>query len=158
MNNSDFTNNAIEAAVRLGLLLLLATWCFKIVTPFIVPVVWGVIIAVAIYPLFMKLKSSLGGRNKLAATVYTLIALALLITPTIMISDSIIVSSEIITEKYEAGELHIPPPNDSVKDWPLVGEKVHSLWSQSSLNLEETLKKYNAETKKIATEIGRAHV
>ena len=153
MNNSDFTNNAIEAAVRLGLLLLLATWCFKIVTPFIVPVVWGVIIAVAIYPLFMKLKSSLGGRNKLAATVYTLIALALLITPTIMISDSIIVSSEIITEKYEAGELHIPPPNDNVKDWPLVGEKVHSLWSQSSLNLEETLKKYNAETKKIATAI-----
>ena len=56
MNSSDFTQNTIEAAVRLGLLLLLATWCFKIITPFIVPVMWGVIIAVAIYPLFLKLK------------------------------------------------------------------------------------------------------
>ncbi len=43
MNSSDFTKNTIEAAVRLGLLLMLATWCFNIVTPFIVPVMWGVI-------------------------------------------------------------------------------------------------------------------
>ena len=69
MNSSEFTQNTIEAAVRLGLLLLLATWCFQIVTPFIVPVMWGVIIAVAINPLFTKLKSVMGDRNKLAATV-----------------------------------------------------------------------------------------
>ena len=87
MNSSDFTQNTIEAAVRLGLLLLLAIWCFQIVTPFIIPVIWGVIIAVAIYPLFTKLKSAMGDRNKLAATVYTLIALASLITPTVMISN-----------------------------------------------------------------------
>jgi len=110
MNSSDFTNNTIEAAVRLGLLLLLATWCFQIVTPFIVPVMWGVIIAVAIYPLFIKLKSALGGKNKLAATVYTLITLALLITPTVMISNSIIDTSSIITERYETGALKISPP------------------------------------------------
>ncbi len=153
MNNSDFTQNTIEAAVRLGLLLLLATWCFQIVTPFIVPVVWGVIIAVAIYPLFVKLKSALGDRNKTAATIYTLITLALLITPTILISDSIIESSGKIAEKYEAGELHIPPPNDSVKEWPLIGEQAYSVWSQSSLSLEDTLKKYDAETKKIGKAI-----
>jgi len=149
MNSSEFTRNTIEAAVRLGLLLLLAAWCFQIITPFIVPVIWGVIIAVAIYPLFIKLKSAMGDRNKSAATVYTLIALAFLITPTIMISDSIIVSSEKIAEKYEAGELHIPPPSDSVNEWPLIGEEVYSVWSQSSENLEDTLKKYDSETKKI---------
>ncbi len=104
MNSSDFTQNTIEAAVRLGLLLLLATWCFKIIMPFIVPVVWGIIIAVAIYPLFLKLKSALGDKNKLAATVYTLLALALLITPTVMISNSLIDSSATITERYESGD------------------------------------------------------
>ncbi len=77
MNRFEFTENTIEAAVRLGLLLLLATWCFQIITPFIVPVIWGVIIAVAIYPLFTKLKSALGERNKLAATVYTLLDVTL---------------------------------------------------------------------------------
>lgn len=148
MNRYEFTENTIEAAVRLGLLLLLATWCFQIITPFIVPVIWGVIIAVAIYPLFTKLKSALGERNKLAATVYTLLALALLITPTVMVSDSLIETSAKFTEKYEAGELHIPPPNDSVKGWPLVGEKVHAIWQQASVNLEDTLKKYESELKK----------
>ncbi len=112
------------------------------------PVIWGVIIAVAIYPLFTKLKSALGERNKLAATVYTLLALALLITPTVMVSDSLIETSAKFTEKYEAGELHIPPPNDSVKGWPLVGEKVHAIWQQASVNLEDTLKKYEPEVKK----------
>ena len=153
MNNSDFTENTIEAAVKLGLLLLLATWCFHIVTPFIIPVVWGVVIAVAIYPLFIKLKSALGDRNKSAATVYTLIALTLLITPTVMISDSLIETSAKFTEKYEAGELHIPPPNDSVKDWPLVGEKAHAIWAQASVSVEETLIKYDSETKKIGKAI-----
>jgi len=153
MNSSEFTNNTIEAAVRLGLLLLLATWCFQIVTPFIVPVMWGVIIAVAIYPLFIKLKSALGGKNKMAATIYTLIALALLITPTVMISNSIIDTSSIITERYEAGTLKISPPNDSVKEWPVIGEKTHAVWLQASVNLEDTLKKYEAETKKVGKAI-----
>jgi predicted PurR-regulated permease PerM len=149
MNSSDFTQNTIEAAVRLGLLLLLATWCFKIIMPFIVPVVWGVIIAVAIFPLFLKLKSALGDKNKLAATVYTLLALALLITPTVMISNSVIDTSALITERYESGTLKIPPPSDRVQDWPLIGEKTHAVWLQASNNLETTLRKYESETKKV---------
>jgi len=149
MNSSEFTQNTIEAAIRIGLLLFLATWCFQIVAPFIIPVMWGVIIAVAIFPLFCKLRSFLGDKNKLAATVYTLIALALLITPTVMISNSVIDTSSIIGERYEAGTLKIPPPNDSVKEWPVIGEKTYALWSQASDDLEETLIKYDAETKKV---------
>lgn len=153
MTSNEFTRNSIEAVIRIGLLLLLATWCFSIITPFIVPVMWGVIIAVAIYPLFLKLKSSLGGNNKLAATVYTLITLALLITPTVLVSNSIIDTSAIISERYEQGTLEIPPPNESVKEWPVIGEKTHAVWTQASQNLEKTLKKYEAETKKVARAI-----
>lgn len=149
-SRSEFMNNSIEAVIRIGLLLLLAGWCLQIVKPFIIPVIWGVIIAVAVYPLFVKLKSALSDRNKLAATIYTLFALALLITPTVMISDSIVVSSGKIAQQYEAGELRIPPPDDSVKEWPLVGENLYSLWSQSSRSLEGTLRKYHTETKKVA--------
>ncbi|MCG6939419.1 MAG: AI-2E family transporter [Gammaproteobacteria bacterium] len=153
MSNSDYTQNTIEAAIRLGLLLLLATWCFKIISPFIVPVMWGVIIAVAVFPLYLKLKSGLGGRNRLAAAVYTLLAIALLITPAVMISNSIIDTSVVITERYEAGTLKIPPPDDSVKQWPLVGEQLHAIWAQASVNLEDTLRKYEAETKKVGKAI-----
>ena len=146
---STFTQDSIEAVIRIGLLLLLATWCFKIITPFIVPVMWGIIIAVAIYPLFCKLKNVLGGRNKLATTVYTLVALACLITPTVMISDSILETSSDVSARYAAGTLEIPPPDESVKEWPLIGEKTHSFWTQASVNLESTLKKHEAEVKKV---------
>ncbi len=148
MNNSEFTKNTIEAAIRLVLLFLLAYWCFILIRPFLVVLMWAVIIAVAIFPIFTKLKAALGGRNKLASTLYTLIALAILITPTLLASNSIIDTSASISESYAAGSLKIPPPADGVKDWPLVGEKLYSLWAESSSNLEQLLKRYEPQLKK----------
>jgi len=145
MTNNEFTKNTIEAAIRLGLLMLLAFLCFSIIRPFVLPVTWGVIIAVAIYPVFTKLKSALGGKNKLASIIYTLIALALLITPTIFITESIIDTSAAITEKYNSGLLNIPPPGEAVKDWPLIGEKVYSIWAEASANLGKTLMRYQPQ-------------
>ncbi len=145
--NADFTQNTIEAAIRLGLLLLLGVWCFRIIYPFIEVVMWGVIIAVAIYPLFIKLKSALGHRDKLAAVVYTFVALAFLMTPAMMISDSLIETSQVLTEKYEQGQLTVPPPDAGVKEWPLVGEKLFEIWSQASSNLQGTIEKYEPQLK-----------
>jgi len=153
MHHNEFTKNSIEATIRIGLLVLLFIYCFNIIKPFILPVIWGVIIAVAIYPLFIKLKSAMGNKNKLASIVYTLLTLALLITPTVMISNSVIDTAAIITERYEAGTLEMAQPNDSVKEWPLIGEKTYALWLQGTDNLEETLVKYQTETKKIAKAI-----
>ena len=152
-NNTDFTQNTIEAAIRLGLLMLLAAWCFMIVYPFIEPVMWGVIIAVAIYPLFIKLRSVMGERNKLASAVYTLLALAFLITPTLMISNSVIESSQAISEKYDQGQLQIPPPEEGVKEWPLIGEKLYAFWSQASTNLQGTIENYEPQLKQAGEKI-----
>jgi predicted PurR-regulated permease PerM len=149
MNNSEFTKNTIEAAIRLVLLFFLAYWCFLIVQPFMVVLLWAVIIAVAIFPIFTRFKAALGGRNKLASTLYTLIALAILITPTVMVSNSIIDTSAVISERYSAGELDIPPPAESVKDWPLIGEKLYSFWALSSDNLDKLLDRYEPQIKSV---------
>ena len=146
-SNTDFTQNTIETAIRLGLLLLLGIWCFRIIYPFIEVVMWGVIIAVAIYPLFLKLKSVLGDRNKTAAVVYTFVALAFLITPAMMIADSLIVTSQALAERYEEGQLTVPPPDPAVKEWPLVGERIFGIWSQASTNLQGTMEKYEPQLK-----------
>ena len=145
MDTSDFTRNAIEAAIRLVLLFLLVFFCYLIVHPFIMLLMWAVIIAVAVFPLFTRLRAMLGGRNKLAATVYTLVALAVLITPTFLVSNSIIDTSVVVAERYEAGTLKIPPPPEAVQTWPLVGENLYSLWAQSSENLGKMLERYKPE-------------
>lgn len=145
--------NSIELAIRLGLLILLATWCFLIVLPFIVPVMWGVIIAVAIYPLFKKLKSALGGRNKTATTVYIVLALALLITPTVMISGSLVDTAQDVVDKYEQGTLTVEPPDESVKEWPVIGDEVHEVWTQASKNLDATVDKYKPQLKLVGEKL-----
>ncbi len=57
--DKQFVAGAIEAAVRISLIALLAVWSFQIVQPFIVPVIWGIIIAVACMPIFRWLKAAL---------------------------------------------------------------------------------------------------
>ena len=153
MNNREFTKDVIEAAIRVGLLLLLSYWCFLIIRPFIVALLWGVIIAVAVFPLFAKLKAALGDRNKLASTLYTLIALAILITPTFFASNSIIDSSAAISERHAAGTLEIPPPPEGVKDWPMIGEDLYSFWAQSSANLDLMLERYHPQIKEAGSKL-----
>ena len=106
----------MDTAIRIALLALLVLWCFNIVRPFIMPVLWGAIMAVAIYPLFVKAHVLLGGREKLTATLITLSVLAILIVPTVMLSGSLVESSKSLAERVEAGALVVPPPADTVKD------------------------------------------
>jgi predicted PurR-regulated permease PerM len=140
-----FQKRTLDAAIRIGLLALLVLWCFNIVRPFIMPVLWGAIMAVAIYPLFVKAYTAFGGRQKLTATLITLLALTILIVPTIILSGSLVESSKSLAEQVESGTLVVPPPSDTVKDWPLVGEKLHAAWSLASYNLEGALKKFKPQ-------------
>jgi len=140
-----FNRRAIEAAIRVGLVFLLVLWCFNIVRPFILLALWGAILAVAVYPLFEKLQSMLGERQKLAATLMTLIALAMLVTPTVMLSGSAIENSQTLAKQMKEGTLHIPPPTDNVQTWPLVGEKLHKAWSMASNNLSAALSQYKEQ-------------
>jgi predicted PurR-regulated permease PerM len=41
---------SMDALIQFKLVILLAIWCFKIVQPFLIPVLWSLIIAVALSP------------------------------------------------------------------------------------------------------------
>ncbi len=74
------TGAAIDIAIRLGVLAVLVAWCFQILRPFVSPIVWGIIIAVALYPVYQKLNAKLGDRRKLtAAGLWALLCLILAI-------------------------------------------------------------------------------
>ena len=151
--SSDAITNSIEITIRLGLLALLALWCLLIIRPFIVPVMWAVIIAVAVYPLFLKLESMLGGRTKLATSVYIILALALLVTPTVMISGSLVDTAQSVVDRYEEGTLTVAPPNESVKDWPVIGDDVYDVWSEASTDLDEAIDHYQSQLATISKKI-----
>ncbi len=54
-------------------------------------------------------------------------------------------SSKTLAADIDAGTLTVPPPSDTVKDWPLVGEKLHGAWSLASTNLDAALNKFKPQ-------------
>ena len=84
------TRTSSEVVIRVGLMLVLAYWCFTIAEPFLVPIVWGMIIAVAVHPGFDLLRRRLGERGGLAAWIVTLLLLVLLIVPLAVLSRALI--------------------------------------------------------------------
>jgi predicted PurR-regulated permease PerM len=139
----------MDAAIRISLLALLVLWCFNIIKPFIMPVLWGAIMAVAIYPLFTMAQTRLGGRQKLAATLITLVALAILIIPAVMLSSSLVDGSQTLSAELEAGTLSVPPPADKVREWPLIGEQAHRAWTLFSENTGAALQEYKPQVEAV---------
>lgn len=150
INNRNFIGDSLEAAIRIGLIVLLVWWCILIFKPFLVLVFWAVIIANAVYPLYRKLEKGLGGRSKLTAALFTITALALLTVPSVMLFGSLIDSIQELSAGLEKGTITIPPPTDSVATWPIIGEPLYKFWQSASVNLHATLLKIGPQLKEIA--------
>jgi len=145
--NLELTRTVVDISIKLGILLLVFLLCFNILSPFIVPVIWGAIIAVAIYPIYVISSEKLGGKYKLSATLYTLMALAILIVPAFMIAGSLVETAGIIKDRYDEGKLAIPAPADKVREWPLIGKRVHAEWTQASVSLSDALEQHASQIK-----------
>jgi len=142
MNNqtqATAVRTAVEIAVNLLLIFIILAWCLQILSPFISLIVWAGVIAIAMQTPFLKLQGLLGGRRKLAATVFAVIGLAIVIVPAWLFVDSIIESAGQFRSALEAGSFELPPPGENVRDWPLVGERVYTQWNEASDNLEHWL-------------------
>ena len=141
------SKSAIDTAIRLGFVALLAYWCLLIFMPFLIPVLWGIIISVAIYPLYLKFEALLGGRKKLALILFTLIALSILIVPSVMLAVSMADTAQDLAQSLEEDTFKIPPPPENVADWPVIGQPLHDLWSNASRNLIATVEQYAPQLK-----------
>ena len=71
----------VEMAMHAGFIALLAYWSFVLVSPFLPIIVWSVVLAVALYPIYDWLTSLLRGRQRLAATTVTIAGLLVVIGP-----------------------------------------------------------------------------
>jgi predicted PurR-regulated permease PerM len=133
-----------------GLLLVLS---YLILKPFLVVVMWGIIIAVGVYPLFKKFAKLLGNREKLASTLITLFALAVLIIPSYYLMESTVDGVQNISAELEEGTFKVPPPSESVAEWPVVGGSVYNTWKLASTNIEAAIKAFEPQIKEFASTV-----
>ena len=139
----------IDTAVNIGLVALLAAWCLYIALPFVAPVIWGIIIAVGSYPLYRWLQRKTGLTDGRTALLYTLILLAILITPAVILGQAMVEEAQGLSTGLQEGTLQISAPSENVKGWPLIGEQVHRLWSQASADPKGTLGQFEPQVKEL---------
>lgn len=137
---NEWTATATELLIRLAVLAVLLTWCFRILQPFLLPTIWGIIIAVAIHPLYQWLSEALGGRRKLAASMVSAVFFLLLLVPTVLLGRLLVHNVATLAQKVQGGQLSIPLPPAGVQEWPLVGEPIARLWTLAATNLGEALR------------------
>mgnify|MGYP001819222422 CR=1 FL=1 len=145
-----FVRNMLESSLRIGLVFLLLVWSYDIIRPFVVPILWGAIIAMAAFPLVKWLEPKLGGRRGLSCTLVSLFFILALVIPTWTLTDATLGGLKKVTLAAEAGEINVPPPNAKVKDWPLIGERTYDLWNAASTDLDATLERLAPQIKDLA--------
>src|SRR6187401_6978 len=86
---SRITSSFLEALIRAGLLLALVMICYKVFSPFLIMMVWALILAVTLYPLHQLVVRKMGGKQGLAATVLVIFGFILIVTPTAVLVNSL---------------------------------------------------------------------
>ena len=141
-NSEERYNRTIYIALRIGFIALLFIWSFEIIKPFILPILWGIIIAVAIFPIHEKLTKLLGGRKKISSTIITLFFLTLLIAPSAIFIDSTVNAAINISEKMQSGASLIKQPPSNVAEWRIIGKPIYDIWMLGANNMEGLIRKF----------------
>lgn len=144
----------MDALIRFSLIILLAVWCFQIVSPFLIPVIWGLIIAVALHPLYARLASFLGGKSGLAAGLLAGSMITALLVPSVMMGNSAAEGLHGPIQEIKAGTYELPDLPARAGRWPIVGKPLVSFWAQAKNDLSGTVTQYKDKIKNIAAWAG----
>ena len=143
-------NQVIHYTLQLLALALLLISCYLILSPFITLLVWASVLAITLYPLQKIMVGRLRGRNGWAATIITLLMLAVLIAPSVWLLLSTVKEVKSLADLYRTGQFNIPPPPEDVKDWPLIGNHVFDLWNSANSNLTSLVTEHTDQVKVVA--------
>jgi len=134
------SKDVMDIFLRIGLIAFLVVMCARIFAPFAGLVLWALILAVALYPLHQRLAHRLRGQQGRAATFLVLAGLLLIGIPTAMLGSSFASHVYDAYTAFQNNEISIRQPDASVAEWPVVGEKIYSVWSAAASNLPAFLK------------------
>jgi predicted PurR-regulated permease PerM len=131
-----------DLVIRLTIVGSFGYLSLTLLAPFAIMVIWAVILAVALYPAFSGLRRVLGGHGRLAAAIITALGLVVVVVPLGAVTVNVAETTVHLVSDFESQTVTVPRPPDSVREWPLVGEKVHSAWTLASDNLEAAVERF----------------
>lgn len=134
------SRSLVERTIGLALLALLVWLVLLIVRPFAGPLIWAITLAVALWPVFDRLRSGMGGRSGLAALVLTLALLATMVLPIVRLALNL---GEQADELARLGRELVKVSTGEPPGWllglPVVGPRLGSFWSTLQTDREAAL-------------------
>ena len=119
----------MDVLIRAGLVGVMVVLCYQVFAPFLHLTIWAVILAVALYPFHQIIARRLGGRQGLSSTLIVMLGAVLIIAPIAVLMGLLADSVQGLIHAVRDNTLKIPAPRDSVAAWPIVGKKMHDMWS-----------------------------
>jgi len=142
-----------EIMLQLGVVFLILGFCFKLLMPFAMPILWAIIVAITFYPIFDFLQRKLKGRKRLASFLITITLVGLIIVPTVIFLNSVVNSAFDLKEGLENGSIKVATPNQNIKDWPIIGNKAYDFLFSLSTDLKTGLMQYKAEIVEVSKKL-----
>ena len=146
----DRQSQIVDISIRLAFVALLAYWSLILIGPFIIVGLWGIVLAVALYPTFLWLRKRLAGSGILAAALLALTLLVVVFGPASLLATALIENLQGLAERLAEGTLRIPPPSESIRNWPIVGVNLYQTWALASTNLVEALQRLEPQLRPAA--------
>jgi predicted PurR-regulated permease PerM len=129
----------LDLFIRVALLAAAVFASIRIVLPFLSLMLWALVLAVTLYPLFQGLRSRTGWAPGRIATLMTLLFILVLGYPIFLLGVSFATHVGDGVAALRDGTVHIPEPLESVREWPLGGERLYAMWSEAYSDKEAFL-------------------
>lgn len=154
-SKAEVTRFAIDLTVRIALIAGVIYASLLLLRPVAPLILWAIILSVAVYPLFKVVRTRLGLGNGVTATLLSLLLLVLLLTPVIVLAGSAIETLDAYARMLLRGEHVVPPPPESVRAWPFVGEQVYAFWLRGSEDIRTLLASHVGQIASLGRWVGR---
>ena len=152
---AELSRFTIDLAIRIALIAGVVWVSLVLLRPIMPLMAWAVILAVAVHPVFAILRRRLRLPRGLAATIVSLVLLALLLVPVVMLAISAIDTLEGYSKLLAEGGHLVPSPPESIREWPLVGQRLHDLWVSATEDVRPLLTGHVAQIASVGRWIGR---
>lgn len=134
------SRDLLDFFIRLGLIVLAVMACEMVFAPFLPIMLWGLILAICLYPVMQLLCARSGWGAGRVTTLMVVLIILVIGVPTVMLGGSFATHIFDLIGSFDANTVNVRPPNESVKDWPLIGDRVYALWAQAHDDLPGFIK------------------
>lgn len=155
MTNQPSGDSVYDIVIRLLILLGIIALCLLIIFPFINILLWSLILTITFFPIHKKLTKKIGGKSKLASTIIIFSIMIVIIIPAGLLIGSLAEEIKLLKLSYDNGTLTIPPPSESVKGWPVIGEKLYDFWLHATDNIKQLIFKYKDQLLEYGSSIAK---